>query len=89
MDKGNLFGQRQWMLRRETLEWIRPVLSYTVNNVPVYAIRARTKDGETVILGDSLKGEPLAERYASRLAAAAGFPDSLVRPASQVAGNQD
>lgn len=89
VDKGNLFGQRQWMLRRETLEWIRPVLSYTVNNVPVYAIRARTKDGETVCLGDSLKGEPLAERYATRLASAAGFPDSLVRPASQVAGNQD
>lgn len=89
VDEGNLFGGRQHALRRESLEWIRPVLSYTVNGVPVYAIRARTKDGETIFLGDSLKGEPLAERYASRLAAAAGFPDSLVRPASQVAGNQD
>lgn len=89
VEKGNLFGRRQWQLRRDAIDWIRPVLSYTVNDVPVYAIRARTRQGETVILGDSLKGEPLAERYASRLAAAAGFPDSLVRPASQVAGNQD
>lgn len=79
VDKAGLFGRKSWQLRRESIKAIRPVLSYTVNNVPVFEIRAETTSGEEVLLGDSLRGESLAGPYAARLAAAAGFPSSLVR----------
>jgi len=79
VDKSGLFGRKSWQLRRESIKAIRPVLSHTVNNVPVFEIRAETASGEEVLLGDSLRGESLAGPYAARLAAAAGFPSSLVR----------
>ncbi|MBK7658877.1 MAG: DUF3592 domain-containing protein [Betaproteobacteria bacterium] len=79
VDKAGLFGRKSWQLRRESIKAIRPVLSYTVNNVPVFEIRAETASGEEVLLGDSIRGESLAGPYAARLAAAAGFPSSLVR----------
>lgn len=79
VEKGGLFGSKSWQLRRESIKSIRPVLSYTANNVPYFSVRAETRAGEQVTLGDSLKGESLAEKYASRLAAAAAFPSSLVR----------
>jgi len=79
VDKAGLFGRKSWQLRRESVKAIRPVLSYTVNNVPVFEIRAETASGEEVLLGDSIRGESLAGPYAARLAAAAGFPSSLVR----------
>lgn len=79
VDKAGLFGRKSWQLRRDSLRAIRPVLSYTVNDVPVFDIRAETSSGEEVLLGDSIRGESLAGPYAARLAAAAGFPASLVR----------
>lgn len=79
VDRTGLFGRKSWQLRRESIKAIRPVLSYTVNDVPVFEIRAETASGEEVLLGDSIRGESLAGPYAARLAAAAGFPSSLVR----------
>ncbi|MBK8325159.1 MAG: DUF3592 domain-containing protein [Betaproteobacteria bacterium] len=79
VDRSGLFGRKSWQLRRDSIKAIRPVLSYTVNDVPVFEIRAEMTSGEEVLLGDSLRGESLAGPYAARLAAAAGFPSSLVR----------
>ncbi len=78
VERGGLFGSRRWELRRENLAAIRPVLSYTVNNEPVFIVRATTESGEEVVLGDTLKGEALALAYARHLVHAAGFPPSLV-----------
>ncbi len=78
VERGGLFGRRRWELTRETLAAIRPVLSYTVNNEPVFTVRASTRSGEDVVLGDTLKGEQLALAYARHLVHAAGFPPSLV-----------
>ncbi len=78
VERGGLFGSRRWNLTREALAAIRPVLSYTVNNEPVFTVRASTRTGEEVVLGDTLKGEGLALAYARHLVHAAGLPPSLV-----------
>ena len=77
VEKAGLFGRRSWTLRREAVRALKPVVSYTVNDLPYYSLFAETDEGR-VPLGTSLKGEAIADAVARRIARGLGLDPSRI-----------
>lgn len=77
VERFGLAGRTSSRIRRDSIQAIRPVQSYSVNEEPYFSIQADL-GGERVALGNSIKGEALAAGMARRIAAAIGLDEARV-----------
>lgn len=80
VERFGLAGRTTARIRRDSIQAIRPVQSYSVNEEPYFSIQADL-GGERVALGNSVKGEALAVAIARRIAATVGLDPARVAAA--------
>jgi hypothetical protein len=77
VERAGLTGRQSWRIRRDSIEAILPVNSYSINDVPYFSLHAEAI-GERIPLGNSIKGEALAIAIAGRIAGALGLDPGRV-----------
>ncbi len=87
VERVSLAGRKSWRIRGDSIRAIRPVQAYAINEEPYYSIMADLGT-EQIALGNSIKGEALADAVAQRIAAALGldaFRVARVEPCGEAA----